>query len=332
MYDRLRRDGYVTLPVIGPSDFERVQRRFEEALDSMPEFFVHDEELDGQRDRRTEQWVVGQFGRLGNASSVHAPFVRRLRKWAHEAATRQLFNCEQCGHEPPRYLTQLPDGVLVRPTTHSNVSAQWHRDETPCARRGDEIFGGWLNLNLVPAESQWFVCVPRSHDPRSAEEGRGFYRITDKRELERCKRKKLKVEVPAGHMLVFYQNIAHTVYGGSRTDAATPLYRLFTAWLLATRPEPLPFLAKDKLDTILAEQALFPLKSGQMPPMYAKTHASYHGHLIDEFTEDRIVHVCRDERTDRVHRNMHSLKHYGLQRYRPYRPHERAILEPAPLQ
>lgn len=328
LYEQLRRDGYATLPLVSECDFARTQQLFEQALDSMPEFFEHDEELDGERDRRTEQWVVGSFGRLGNPSSMHMPFVRRMRKLAHALVKEKLFSEAQCGSG--RYLAQLPDGVLVRPVG-TNLIGKWHQDHTECGREGDEIFGGWLNLNLDPDESQWFVCLPGSHNPDS-HTGPGFLLLRDKKQIERCKRKQHKVEVKPGHLLVFYQNILHTMYNSPRAKAKKPLYRLFTAFLLARTPEPLSILSDEKLDPILDEQALFPLKSGQAPPMYSRLHANFHGHLIDNFSCGRIVDVCRDEDTQRVHRVMRSLKSYGLKRYLPYQPSERAVFRPTPLE
>merc|ERR1719350_1222932 len=91
-----------------------------------------------------------------------------------------------------------------------------HRDISAFALPQDEIFGGWLNLDVRP---QYFHCVPGSQWEAGGD-ARGFVREAEGDAQERMRR----VEVPPGHLVVFYQQLLHTVPKGEVPEDS---YRLF---------------------------------------------------------------------------------------------------------
>jgi len=132
---------------------------------------------------------------------------------------------------------------------------------------------------------------------------------------------------------VFFEHIVHEVRA---TPAAHDMYRLFTGWRVTIGDnEPMD----RNLPGLLAEQGVVTLKSGQTPPMYALLHWTNWTDRIVAFTERNIRPECTETRVKKsgkeageayrvVHRQMHSLREYGMHMYPAYSFHERAMHTP----
>lgn len=260
---RLKRKGYVVVEsdVFNADSVAEWRNEFLNTLDSFPEF------LD-----TTTTYVGGGFAALGNPASFHNPFVRRMRQWAM-ATLLPVFR-RLCPTRKYK-LEQIHDRMLYRRAGEKPTAESWHRDEAPSALDTDHTFGGWVNLDH---ESQFFSCVPGSHH---VERGQGGFATIPKEEAEIYNQMKLRgaiqpIEIPPGHILIFYEHILHEV---ESTEKTVDSCRLFLGWRLTTASTPLidhrSFDAQDLMQR-LHSQAIMPLKSGQFPPMYPKLWFSNH--------------------------------------------------------
>lgn len=319
-YGDLQRLGYAVIPVLGPEETARFLARVEESIREMPEFVPG-------FDRR----VLGAFGALGNAASFHCPVVRELRVRAHRAAVSSLFGGRLA---PGEKLEQLVDRLSKRLAGVAPGRETWHRDISPYSRpAGDSVYGGWINLDPRP---QHLSCVPGSHlDPRPAagrgEEGFATFDRKDAELMNFFRGASEAVEVPPGHALVFVDGLVHEVLSEKKPFDS---YRLYLAWRVTRSEtgEPLVPVA----ERLLADQAVVPLKSGQVPPMYAALHwctAAMRAKIV-RFAEG-VVPACRERRTvkttgetlDVVVRHMPSLRDLGAM-YPEYAPWELALYRP----
>ena len=109
-------------------------------------------------------------------------------------------------------------------------------------------------------------------------------------------------------------------------------------WRLTYSEEALFQNGNRELDHLLDIMAVVPIKSGQIPQMYASTHWNFHRKKIEDWSE-RIVDQCKEIRTVTsgkdngraytvVHRYMKSMKEYGFVLYEPYTEEEISILKP----
>ena len=91
----------------------------------------------------------------------------------------------------------MVDGLKdVRPCHISacgtGTTANAHRDEAPTAIDGDDVFGGWLNLDDY---DQSFTCAPGSHT-EVGNQNTGFANITDVAELDNYHARRITTSVP----------------------------------------------------------------------------------------------------------------------------------------
>jgi hypothetical protein len=264
---------------------------------------------------------LGGFGVYNNPSSFHCRTVRDLRSEVYTVMVPFIDAIKEEG----QLKEFIIDRLMVRPPGTSPSPEMWHRDESPGAIDGDTVFGGWLNLDDT---QQVFSCVPGTH--RSVEEGdgAGFGLIKKKELIEEYNSKRTKVSVPAGHILIFNENIIHEVVSSTKKDKS---YRLFVGWRITTSDKPIV----DDLDNMLATQAAVTIKSGQRPPMWAKLHWTnwvekleyYSANFRPECLEEETVKSGRFEGrvVKRVHRFMKSLTDYGFPLYEPYTDVEKSI-------
>lgn len=307
----LKTNGYVVLP--RPAWFTDaklgdVPRMFALTIAGMPEFKV----LSGDQ-------VCGGFSAFGNPSSFHNMAVRRFREYAqHEVIP--FLDTFMSLHNMNGYLVeQLIDRMMVRKVGKRATAESWHRDETPNACDNDVILGGWWNLDT---KAQYFSCVPKSH--AAIRGNKGFAPIS--RDMHQtCREKSCKVYIPPGAIIIFYEHIIHEVV--SEVVKHKDMHRLFMGWRLTLSSAPL----YDVLPRLEA-QAVMPLKSGQMPPMYPKLYwtnwrdklvafsKGFRNQCIETKTISGGVHKGKQYRV--VHREMHSLKDYGLKMYPDYHASE----------
>jgi hypothetical protein len=276
--------GIVVVPIYEtPAALGLARAHFEEALASFPEY---------RRDTGSPlRYVKGGFGALGTPSSFHNASVRAIRMDAMPCAI-SLFGalrsleavCLPDGaRTETRGLEQLVDRMRVFTPGSKVMAESWHRDTTPAqyVQSGDSIFGGWINLDA--AAPQYFSCMPKSHrlEPlvgdqpidfkaRRASGGEGFARFgkSDQSMLDELRASHAKsIEVPPGHMLVFYQEIVHEVIATTLARGAAPSYRLFTAWRLTDSTEPFALTQPSAFFTDFATPSL---KSAQAPRLWPK--------------------------------------------------------------
>lgn len=319
LWEQLTRSGYVVLPcpqwLQQQDTLRKMPTIFATVLANMPEFV-------SGRTPDADKFTMGGFSAFNNPSSFHNGLVRRMRQYA----LYELFQLFQaaCGqlNEPslPKYnLEQLIDRMMLRPKGRVPSSESWHRDEAPHALEDDHIFGGWWNLDQT---NQYFSCVAGSHNGTTG--NCGFSKITDQQAIESYKAQKVKVEIPPGGILIFYERIVHEVLA---KKAQNDMHRLFLGWRLTRSTQPLY-----DVTPLLRSQAVVPLKSGQIPKMYAQLHWTNWRQKIVEFSTN-VLDVCTEIRTVRagkdagrslrvVHQHMRSLEEYGLQKYPAYKANE----------
>ena len=107
-----------------------------------------------------------------------------------------------------RALEQCFDRMMRRIPGERTDAESWHRDEAKNTQPGDDIFGGWINLDAQP---QHFSCAPGTHLEAGAR-GRndGFAKITsaaDKARYQQIANAHGPVTIPPGHILIFYERL-----------------------------------------------------------------------------------------------------------------------------
>lgn len=222
-------------------------KTFREKIDQDIEAFP---EYNGKQ----EKYVLGGFSAFGNPASFHCPSVRELRELVHPYGMKLA---EAYGSH--KRCEQLIDRLMVRPPKVSATKESWHRDESPAAGEDDIVLGGWINLD---DKDQFFSCVPGTHT-----EVRGFggFSIVPKDEHAELNDAAIKVQIPPGAIIFFHEHIIHEVIANKLNYAS---YRLFVGWRFTNSKKPL----FEETKSALKNQAVVKIKSGQVPPMWAKLH------------------------------------------------------------
>ena len=181
--ERLRSDGVVVIPT--GFNVTILRAEFDSTLRGLPCF-----------KRDATSFVLGGFGALGSPGSFHNPFVRKLRLRCLKTVTPYL---KHLCHEDDR-IEMLPDRMLFRPVGTSPTAEMWHRDESPHALPGDQVFGGWINLGTT---SHHFSCILGTHIPGTNHSdstgATGFSRINKADVVtQHYKERRSLVEVPPG--------------------------------------------------------------------------------------------------------------------------------------
>lgn len=255
----------------------------------------------------TQQFVLGAFGALGNPSSFHHPQIRQLRNSIYEHML-PLF----ASQFPSKHLQLLIDRFCIRRAKTTVSGETWHRDIS--FPNMPHIYGGWVNLDSV---SQYFSCVPGSH--LTYEAGIGFDRVTNTHIGT-------LIEIPPYHLIVFNERIVHEV---RRFKHVRNSYRLFMKYAIT---EQAIQLFQD-IKTILTDQAVPPISTTQIPPMYSKLHLVNHQQMLFNFTQQIKPYFTTDRGANKVvMRFMPSL--FDTLGYTPfplYSPYELQIVSPVYL-
>lgn len=274
---QLKEQGYVVIPVFEGEALHTIRNSFISFIRSgMPEY------LPAEANDAPHMLVKGGFGALGNPSSFHGPVIREIRAQAQDAAI-PLFKAYASLLEGDELrLEQLVDRARVLRVDAKITPEQWHRDETPGKKinkaagkpivlDSDLIFGGWISLD----GPQRFSAIRGSHFTGEGAFGTsnghagstGFTPIDPAAHTE-AKNQALEageewyISVPAGHMLIFQQELVHEVtQGPARTEES---YRQFIGWRLTTSEHSL--LTED--EDFFVRQGVPLLKSNQRPAMY----------------------------------------------------------------
>lgn len=263
-FSNLLRYGVCVIPV---TDENVLERGFDAQLFDQPELVQPNGEL------IQAPYVGGGFSAFGHASSFHTPFVRELR-----TTIRQLMiDAIQSGEiQLPTNLIDgnieiIPDRQCFRPAGFAPTKEGWHRDMSPTksnryvkSEPNDLIFGGWVNCNV--GHSQHFMCVPESHytDNTGDVFGTGFKPLS-KIDAKECKRLQVLVEIPAGHAIIFIQDLIHCV---NATKLQFDMRRVYISTRITEKHNTRPLII-DIVDRLKCGDVL-PLKSGQIPRMYPK--------------------------------------------------------------
>jgi hypothetical protein len=325
------RDGYVVLPTpLGacPEMLAQVQHAFDQHLLESPEL---------RNPRPTDPtWknVLGGFAAMGNPSSFHHPFVRKMREMC-EAVVLDADALPLQG----RKLEQCYDRVMRRVPGERTDVESWHRDEAKHTLQGDDIFGGWLNCD---AQRQHFSCAGGTHVEEGARSRNdGFSKITSHAEKARysaiAENGGGPVVIPPGHMLIFYERLVHEVL---KTTAKCITRRIFLGWRATMADEPL--FGAARTTSWIDDQTTPLIKSGQKPAIYPTAYYNFPRNFqrLTNFSNAVFVppclysHVVRSGDNKgvamvRVHRNMKGLREYELPLHAPYDEHEIAVLWPS---
>ena len=255
--------GVVCIEILDTAALKQARSDLKQEFDNFPEF-VQKRELRIENGKIEEGgpslWptlenddflpVGGSFGALGNPSSFHNPFVRKMRRLVH-------YEVLKSGKVPihGRNFEQIADRLLVRRPYKSPTAEAWHRDEAMFAEEGDDIYGGWLNLD---ATDQHFSFVPNTaFDDSVKGVNRGFAKLSEY-EQPYCLWNSSLETIKPGHLMVFNERTIHEVLSHGHHET---ICRLFFGFRVTHGESPLT----PGLDKRLDDQEALPIKSGQHP-------------------------------------------------------------------
>jgi hypothetical protein len=326
----LLRDGFVVIPTALGSEWQKLQQAqvsFDQHFRESPEL------LNAQPENPAWKNVLGGFAAMGNPSSFHHPFVRAMREMC-EAAVLDSDALPLNG----RRLEQCFDRIMRRIPGEVTKPESWHRDEALNTQPGDDIFGGWINLDAHP---QYFSCAPRTHTEQGARDrNAGFAKITDanhKQYYQQIADNHGRVTIPPGHVLIFYERLVHEV---TQSTATYTMRRLFLGWRATSALEPL--FGSSETDRWILTQAPPKIKSGQKPAIYPSAYSNFPRNFQTLTTFSKLVFApeClynHEVKTGeykgtiwvRVKASMLGLWEYGLTMHQSYDRYERALLFPS---
>ena len=343
-YNSLQRMGATVVKVLDEKEIPDARTAFVEAARTYPEYKRDPNNPDQTPDGHPMVYVLGGFAAFGNPASFHTPYVRRMRERLRQAVL-PLFEIAASRIYDPDIrskirLETLIDRSMYRHKSQAPSAESWHRDVTPAKylTAGDEVYGGWLNLDT---QDQYLSFVPGSHLGVNPMELREGFAALSPEAVHQVKSYATKFAVPPGHILVFPQYALHEVVS---TKAKHDMIRIFSGWRTTVSED---FLMPDLPDR-LRMQAPISLPSGQKPPIYSANHASFFkkkafkpipddadwkvstiGWSTETFKEAGPTGVPITVRHEKVGvpyslvpRYMASLYHYGLPMYPAYTQEE----------
>lgn len=269
----LKEKGYTVIPIFKLPELDELVTKLNEEAGAWPEYpprtkqekqnLIHDIQKDGKK------FVGGGFGALANPSSFHCDTVRDIRKLTYEKLKSfWKYYEKKTFPNKRRTFSMIIDRLMIRAKGETVSPESWHRDEAEDALDGDHIFGGWVNLNLFP---QVFTCLPKSHIPiRNYKGGFNKQKFTDEETSEMTENQEV-VEIPPGHIIIFYEHILHIVSKHVNKDET--ILRLFIGWNFSSSNEPLNYTVPELL-AALKDNAPMKLKSGQIPRLWPKMYTS----------------------------------------------------------
>lgn len=234
-------------------------------------------------ERQDIKLAVGGFAALAHPSSFHNEFARALRFRAETyVVEHDIFGLGAGGVNAGKKLEQVVDRTMIRRPGQTPTAEAWHRDIARGTRDGDEVFGGWINLD--PQNDQYFSCVPGSaHDRPDAgvDYESGFAKIGVSSHPSIISRS-YRVVIPPGHMMVFNERTIHEV--APVTCEGRSSCRLFFGWRITNSDTPLFY----DLERRLAEQDGMPLKSGQHKHAYSDPKCGGRYKEMKDFDENLL--------------------------------------------
>lgn len=315
-------NGYVIFPIFSSETSENLVQEFKETELTFPEYKRSSTVL-GTKDN---PYVLGGFGAYGNPASFHNEFVRRFRMEQMKyipVLGKMLLYAQRNGkiESAKKYkVANFMDRMCKRPKGTSTSKESYHKDLMPLGRKNDISIGGWVQLSK---ESSYFSCAPKTHS---------FESLTKKPKngfaTQKNKTCTHEIEVPQGHILMFFQNLGHCVHATKRIQDS---YRLFSVYLLT----------QDKThiydyENIIKNQSVPPLASNQMPPMFSANHGSFWlSKLTIPWSKRTFKSELLIEKTKKdgeiykvVETPMKGLKEYHLPMYPKYTDFEKEMFVP----
>ena len=279
--DTLLTDGVAVVEIYSQPEIDERNDAFFSALEDFPEYRRGPADAD-------IMYVKGGFGALGNPSSFHHAFVRRVRQQImhkmipilSRVCQREAGVLNGPSRGADRGLEQIIDRLRIFRNGAKIAAESWHRDTTPAAyteEEGDSIFGGWVNFDRN--RDQYFSCIPTSHrlDPFTGKAilpvertNKGFEKFSPGMQSmfsNANAHKSALVKVPPGHLIIFYQDIVHEVVRAALKKNEPSSLRLFTAFRL-THSE--SGFGPTNGPGVFSDMAVPLLKSGQEPAMWPK--------------------------------------------------------------
>lgn len=320
--------GAVVIPTPLSTDVKmraNVRRAFDASLIQSPEFL--------NPNPADQDWipVLGGFSALGNASSFHSKFARMMREMTFAC----LLDLDVLPCNGRRVEVAYDRLLLRREGLQISIDGDMHRDECPYAKKGDDVMGGWINLDDTP---QTFRCVFGSHLD-VGNQNTGFAKLGPE-EVSKYSPRLVDVEIPAGSIIVFYERIVHLVLP---SKAPRTMYRMFLGFRLTDDDQHL--LGAAELNRVIENQAVPRLKSGQIPRLWPKSYQNFSRNfqlLTDWSTrtfQPQLVKQVTVKSSNasawyngvsflRVEPEMRSLKDLGLPLHPTYDSEEVLILTP----
>jgi hypothetical protein len=252
----LLEQGATVIPLLSQEELKQDHEAFKKAIyTELPEYKPR---------KWGERVTFDPSGKLGGSSSHHRE-VRRLRhkaRLAHKAITQEMLQTK----EGPWFVTCIPDAAMMRRSC-DKVQGNWHRDNY--AEDG-YVFGGWLNLDGVEeTKPQYFTFGAGSHKGHDGlfKKGNqpGFQKLT---EGGIAALHLLKLCIYPGEMLVFLENVAHTISNNALGRKTPYMLRLFTACRVSKDPSPLP--EEVAMVEALKTKANLAIKGGSPVPLVAR--------------------------------------------------------------
>ena len=352
-YESLKKRGFVTVEVLNKKQLEKIKKQYIETMRSFPEYARSTENPDLDSAGNPLLYVLGGFAAFANPASFHNPMVRDIRKKLRKKVLpifrEMIGDIMDKKRKNNTKLEMLIDRMVFRHKSQAPSAESWHRDVTPKKYlvKGDEIFGGWVNLDID--KTQKFSCIFGSHlgvDLRSLKEG---FAALPKDQMKKLNKVKSVATIPPGHVIIFPQYIFHEVVS---KKASYDMRRLFSGWRTTIEDGP---LFRD-IGQMLQDQAVIPLPSGQLPPLYSANHRScFLRKAFNPIRDDKKFKVSTMQWSDEtfkkkgpsgvslfryfpsrngkpgyklVSRHMQSLKKYGFPMYRSYSEKEIELYRP----
>ena len=313
--EQLRKTGVVVVP-LGDAVIENMPETRQEVArvaHNAPEFCGETVEIP----------TPASFGALAHPSSFHAPEVRGLRERSMAQLVEHLWR-DFVADDGPRndklLLEQLFDRLCLRRARTTISGETWHRDVSPRTLDStDRLFGGWLNLG---PEVQYYRFVPDTHGETGG--SAGFVRSFSKEDKRGFTRTSREVEVPVGHVVVFYENIVHCVRKKVHT---VDEYRLFLGWRLTEDDDSINRGNDgEDLHAAIETQSVMALKSGQRSPMWPQSYRVWHKADLATFSAQFPESLHNGGGC--VQRFLPSLSKLGVALHDSYTPSEREMYVP----
>lgn len=288
----LKRDGVVVIPVLNQERNIAWNNEFFSMARTWPEYFHKNKTIEQEDATRR---VFGAFGAYGNPSSFHDAPVRAWRKFIHDHISVKLFaHMVQKDENIAILIDRLQQRRQFKDRVDANgkfckdqlTSEDWHCDHSPNLAQNDQVFGGWINLDVEHHQS--FHCVKGTQRTQPGKQG--FVKFSDEEKLEFGKTKS-EIAIPPGHMIIFDQTIVHCVSAGACPEK--PSIRMYIGHWITKSNEPLFQTLFERIKKLAVPQ----IPSGQWPVMFSQNHFSMAPQIFQNTLSIFTENACQQRET-----------------------------------